>query len=291
MDKLSEAESARVRSAIEEYAAALDMAAISLRVQRNFARYPAIRRAHGETRLNQAFDPAVASFGRDDFWLLAENRSAEPIATYCLRRFVVDDFYALVRSQLLWFARRPRVDRRFAVLCDIPPFGGEVCHGGGLWVREDYRGGSRLAVLMPRFARAVALRDRPFDHDTAMIRNDPRDRAAAADRKAVYMGRLVYGFARVGRLVDGWFPPERRHAVMHLCHADRAEALLSLIAPPRVSGAGLRRRELHQPPLVDQHHEAVDAPTVRGQRQHEAGVRVRAVVLDMADQLIARRAG
>lgn len=274
MNPLSALEAARVRFAIDGYVAALDTAGMSLRIRCDFASYVAIRRAHGERHLNQAFDPAEVRFGHDDFWLLAENREAEPIATYCLRRFSVDDFYALVRSQRLWFSRRPRApDPRFVVDCGSPPVGGEVSHGGGLWVRGDYRGWSRLAMVMPRLARAVALRDRPFDHDTAMIRNDPRDRADAADRKAGYVAKRAYGFARVHRLVDGWFPPEGRRAVIHLCHATKAEAMASLTAlPPPVAGDGPRRLELRQMPLVYQHDQAVDAPAVPGQGQHQAGV-------------------
>ena len=274
MAPLSAYETARIQSAIEGYISALDKAGISLRVRRNFESYVALRRSHGETHLNQAFDPAKVRFGRGDFWLLAENREGEPIATYCLRRFFVDDFYALIRSQRLWFSDRPcSVGLSFVVECDIPPFGGEVSHGGGLWVRDDHRGRSRLALVMPRFARAVALRTRPFDHDTAMIRNDPRDCADAADRKAAYMGKRIYGFARVRRFVDGWFPPEDREAIMHLCHATRAEAVASLIVPvARDAGEPLRRIELRKMPLVYRYDKAVHTPPVRGKRQHQAGV-------------------
>src|SRR5215467_14391162 len=82
------------------------------------------------------------------------------------------------------------VGEHFVVKCPIPPFGGEITHAGGLWVPPDYRRCYRLAVLMPRFARAIALRMRPFDHDPGMIRDDPRDRSDVADRKTQFMGKL-----------------------------------------------------------------------------------------------------
>jgi hypothetical protein len=202
---------------------------LELQVRYDFEYYTGIRRAQGDHHLNQAFDARHAEFHEGDFWLLARNHRREPVATYCLRRFVVDDFYDLIRSLALWFPnRRLPPDPRFVVTCEIPSFGGEVVHGGGLWVRDDYRGASRLAALMPRFARVIALRRRPFDHDSAMIRNDPADRTDTVERKAIYMGRRVYGFARVHRFVAGWFPPEGRAAIMHLCHATRAEAIASL---------------------------------------------------------------
>jgi hypothetical protein len=272
VDLLTTYESARIQLAIEGSIAALLEARISLRVRRNFETYAAIRRTHGDIHLNQAFDPRETRFGQDDFWLLAENYKSEPIATYCLRRLLVEDFYALIRSQALWFSNRPHlVDPRFIVECAIPPFGGEVSHGGGLWVREDYRGCSRLAIVLPRFARAIALRSRPFDHDTGMIRNDPQDGAKIADRKAAFMGKRIYGFARVHRFVDGWFPPETREAIVYLCHSTRAETIDSLVVPRGVLDR-LQCLNLRKMPLVYQHNEPVNTPTVRSKGQEQARV-------------------
>jgi hypothetical protein len=257
-----------------QYLSKLGEIGLSIDIRDDFEAYTRIRKAHGDCHLNQAFDPRHAEIGDRDFWLLAENRAREPIATYCLRRFVVDDFYELIRSLTLWFSDgSERVDPRFVVDCRIPAFGGEVVHGGGLWVRDDYRGASRLAAAMPRIARAAAFRDRPFDHDSAMIRNDPNDRAEVAERKAAYMGKRVYGFARVDRFVDGWFPPEGRDAVMHLCHATRAEALASL-RDPGAARPPLRIFNLGKMPFVDQHDQPVHAPTVLRQRQQQARVRI-----------------
>ncbi len=241
MNPLNINEFRSIQRAIDGYVEALAAIRISLNVRRNFRDYAAIRHAHGDVRLNQAFDPVFTRFGADDFWLLAQNRAGDPIATYCVRRFIVDDFYSLIRSQALWFGAPRAVDPRFVVECEIPSFGGEVTHAGGLWVREDYRGASReprLSTVMSRLSCAIALQNRPFDHDSAMIRIDPRDPAEVADRKAVSLGVRAYGFARACRFVNGWFPPERREGVMHLCHSTRAEAVASLVTPPcRVAAA------------------------------------------------------
>lgn len=258
-----------IQSAIEGYIAVLEALGLSLRVRRNFHDYAAIRRRNGDGRLNQVFDPRFVKPGERDFWLLVMDEWGDAVATHCLRRFVVEDFYDLVRSQRLWFGARPHlVDPRFVVACEIPPFGGDVAHGGGLWVRRDYRGSAKLSFILPRLARAIALRSAPFDHDSAMIRNNPADAPRLADRKAGFMGRRTYGFARVHRFVDGWFPPEGRNAIMHLCHATRAEATASLLAPlPDILTAGLQRAELGQSPFVYQHEQLVDAPSVRSQWQ------------------------
>lgn len=245
---------------------------VSIRKQSDFVSYNTLRRANGCGRLNQVFDPRYAEIGPSDFWLLAENRAGEAIATYCLRRFVVDDFYDLIRSLTLWFPiRHQPPDPRFIVECSGLPFGGEIVHGGGLWVRDDYRGFSRLAAAMPRLARAAALRQRPFDHDSAIIRDAPGDPPELAERRATYMGMRVYGFARVHRFTNGWFPPEEREAVMHLCHATRAEAVASLSAPS-VRRRGLRLSEFREPALVDQYDKPVHPATVLSQRQQQASV-------------------
>jgi hypothetical protein len=263
-------EMALVQSAIESYIDALNAVGLSLRVRRNFHDYAALRRRNGDAHLNQVFDPRCVEPGDRDFWLLVTDEWGDAVATHCLRRFVVDDFYDLIRSQALWFGTRPHlVDPRFVVACEIPPFGGEVAHGGGLWVRPDYRGSAKLSFILPRLARAIALRIDPFDHDSAMIRNTPGDPPRLADRKAGFMGRQVYGFARVHRFVDGWFPPEGRNAIMHLCHATRAEALASLVALPESATSRLRRAEFRQRPFVDQDEQLINMPAVRGQGQQQ----------------------
>src|SRR5262249_45918150 len=87
----------------------------------------------------------------------------------------------------------------------------------------------RLAFVLPRLARALSLRERAFDHDTGMIRSAACDSAKTAERKAVFAAKRTYGFARSSRFVDGWFPPEGRKAIMHLCHSTKAEAIASLM--------------------------------------------------------------
>ncbi len=240
MNTLSISECGQVERAIDGYIGVLAAVRISLCVRHNFRDYAAVRHANGDAHLNQAFDPVFTRFGANDFWLLAQNQVGNPIATYCVRRFIVDDFYRLIRSQALWFGAARPAGPRFVVECEIPPFGGEVAHAGGLWVRKDYRGASRqprLSTVMSRLACAIALRNRPFDHDSAMILIDPRDPTVVADRKAISLGVEAYGFARACRFVDGWFPPEGREAVVHLCHSTRAEALASLVTPRLIVAA------------------------------------------------------
>jgi hypothetical protein len=256
--------------AVESHIASLVDAGIILRVRRNFETYAAIRLANGAMHLNQAFNPKHVRFGNDDFWLLAVDRRGDAIATYCVRRFVVDDFYDLTRSQALWFGDGPRLgDPRFVIDCAIPSFGGEVIHEGGCWVRADYRGRSRrprLSHTLARIGRAIALRNRPFDYDTGMILNDPRDRPEVTSRKAVSLGIEAYGFAGVHRFVDGWFPPEGRNAIVYLCYSTRADALASL-APPTPQDAGsqvLRPLEFRQEPFVEQNEQLIDAASVSG---------------------------
>jgi len=235
MPTLFTKEARSVSQAIDRFTAALAAINISIEVHHDFKLYASIRRQYGDSRLNQAFDPQHTCFGAYDFWLRAR-RECEEIGTCCTRRVIADDFYELIRTQALWFSRTPElIQWPIAVDCKIPPFGGEIVHSGGLWVRQDLRGWSRLASVLPRLARALSLRERAFDHDTGMIRSAPSDTAKAAARKAEFAAVRTYGFARVSRFVDGWFPPEGRNAVMHLCHSTKAEAVASLL--DGISGA------------------------------------------------------
>jgi hypothetical protein len=220
------------QSAIDAFTGQLQATGFAIRVRSDFDAYVAIRRLHGSRHLNQAFNPRHTRFGADDFWLLVEDGLSDPIATYCLRRLRVENFYAQVRSQALWFGRGScPAESSLNIACEIPAFGGDVAHGGGLWVREDYRGVAKLAKLLPRLGCAIALHNAPIDHECGMILSDPRDPPAIALRKAVFLGRKVYGFARVHPIVDGWFPPEKRRALVSLCHSTKAEAIASLVLP------------------------------------------------------------
>src|SRR5262245_33466046 len=89
---LSDAEFDRVQRAIEAYLATLLQVGIRVQVRRDFDRYVALRRAHGDHHLNQAFDPAHTRFDRRDFWLLMEQQGdGGTVATYCLRVLDTDN--------------------------------------------------------------------------------------------------------------------------------------------------------------------------------------------------------
>jgi hypothetical protein len=275
-----------VQQAIAGTLACLAEAGITVRVKQDFETYAAVRMANGAIHLNQAFDPRHARFGADDFWLLALDRRGEAVATYCVRHVVDDGFYDLIRSSY-GVIRSPApvlgdrpglADTRFVVARRLPSFGGEIIHEGGCWVRKDHRGRSkqpRLSHALSRLARAIALRNRPFAHDTGMILNDPRDPPEVTSRKAVSLGIEAYGFAGLHR-VNGWYPPEGRSATLHLCYSTRTEALASLApqSPPYAPPQVLRYFEFRQEPLMEQNEELVDPPSICGQRQQEASVGV-----------------
>jgi hypothetical protein len=229
MDTLLAKETRVASQAVAGFKSALAATNISIEIHRDFSFYKSIRHHYGDANLNQAFDPQYTHLGHYDFWILARGRQGDEVATYCMRRFIIDDFFHLIRTQALWFSRIPDLMREeLRIDCEIPPFGGAVVHGGGLWVRRDFRGWSRLASVLPRLARALALLEGTFDHDTGMIRSAAADSPRAAERKAAFAALRICGFARVSRFVDGWFPPEGRNAIMHLCHSTKVEAMASL---------------------------------------------------------------
>lgn len=288
---------------IEDTIGSLAEAGITLRIRQDFEIYAAVRLANGMFHVNQAFDPRHSCFGNDDFWLLALDSRGEAVATYCVRHLVADDFYDLIRSSYgvipfpaMGFGNRPHVaDPPFVVASRLPVFDGEIIHEGGCWVRHDYRGRSkqpRLSHVLSRLARAVALRNRPFDYDTGMILNDPRDPLEVTSRKAVSLGIEAYGFAGLHQ-VNGWYPPEGRNATLHLCYSTRVEALASLAPQSRHDAPrrSLRCFEFRQEPLMEQNEQLIDASSISGQWQQEPGVGVRQPVREVMDQLIGRHTG
>jgi hypothetical protein len=229
---LTDTEFGTVQRAVDGYIEALRENGLTLHVLRDFRRYVAVRHAYGDHHLNQAFDPSHARIGNRDFWLRVDDGDDKPVATFCMRTLQVDDFYAVIRTQSLWFGARPTlVDPRYVVSCLIPSFGGAVGHGGGLWIRPDQRGHRGLAQLLPRLARALALRNHDIDHDSAMLLNSAQAADAEKVRRRAAAAARTYGYARAEPFVRGWFPPEQRDATMHLCHATRQEAINSLHEP------------------------------------------------------------
>ena len=223
---LTDDEFETVQRSIEAYLARLMEIGLHVHVLRDFERYVATRRINGDHHLNQAFDPTHTHFDRRDFWLLLEDQNGKTAGTYCMRILDVENFYAEIQTQRFWFGPRLRVvDPRFVVSCSIPPFGGVVASCGGMWVRPDRRGDG-VSRIVPRLARALGLRNSNIEHDCGMVLNNP-DPARLAVRN--------YGYARVELMTDGWFPPEQCDMVVHLCHADRAECLASLITPAALS--------------------------------------------------------
>jgi hypothetical protein len=162
--------------------------------------------------------------------LLAEDSHGAPLATYCSRLFEIRDFYSLIVSQALWFGPGPRlVDACFEVRRGVQPFGGTVAHAGGFWITPAHRGHLGLTRLMPRIARALALRNDAIEHDSGMLLDDPDETARERVEARAAAAVRTYGFARAGVIVDGWFPPEHRRARVRLCHSSRAEAISSLL--------------------------------------------------------------
>ena len=77
------------------------------------------------------------------------------------------------------------------------------------------------------------------------------------------------GLPAWARWLKGWFPPRR--GGIHLRHSARAEAVDS----PAVAASildGLRFLELRKRPLVNQHHQMVDPPTIKSEGEKQARI-------------------
>ena len=208
-------------------------------LQSNFVTFPAIHCVHG------------------DFWVLAENCKGEVIATYCFR---------LSTNSMLWFVPRGFGFQTNQSLSVSTPsssaqsyyFGGEITHAGGLWMRPH-------AGLRPRYCSTNAtVRPRHW-HDP---KRSPRSKLCRRPQGAVYGETCLWvcrrGLAgqRVGfRLGEPLFTSAILREPRRWTHRQWPSILY-----------GLRFLELRKRPLVNQHHQMVDPPTIKSEGEQQARI-------------------
>jgi hypothetical protein len=185
-------------------------------IEHNFDLFASIRGGVADKWVYPCYDPRLSDTDHDGLWVRAVDRHGQTVATSAARIFETEDFYDLMRSERLWF-RAPdhAAPWRCPVECTIPVFGGIVGHAGGTWVHPEWRQRG-LSSLMPKFARALMLRNHDIDHETGLV----------FEGLALHgLPRKSYGYMRVAKVVDGFFPPTGKPERVYLCHITRGEAL------------------------------------------------------------------
>jgi hypothetical protein len=225
--RLSDGEFALVQDYIAHVMEEVLEMGLRLEIEHNFDLFASIRGRVADKWVYPACDPHLSDIETDALWVRAVDRGGETVATGAVRIFETDDFYELMRSERLWF-RTPGIGapKRCPVDCSIPPFGGTIGHGGGVWVHPTWRGRG-LAGIMPKFARALTVRNNEIDYETGLVFEELRSLPLRA-----------YGFPRVAKIVDGFFPPTGKAERVYLCHITRNEVLTDMravLAPRRVA--------------------------------------------------------
>jgi hypothetical protein len=216
-----------LRSSLGDIAARIRGLGVRLSIEFDFDGLLEARAESSDPWLYPTFDPRLSDLSEDALWLRAATPSGDTIATYAVRVFETGDFYDLMRSGALWFAQPAAERGGCRIVSATLPIAGLVGHCGAAWVHPAWRDRG-LVQLLCRYGRALLLRDFAVDHETGLVA-EHNYRSGLAQR--------AYGYPRVPKVVDGFFPPSGSEARVYLCHMSRAEMLddlRSLRTAPRV---------------------------------------------------------
>jgi GNAT superfamily N-acetyltransferase len=190
---------------------------LAVHIERDFEAFAGYRGRVGDGFCYPTFHPSRCTIGAADFWLRVVDDRGETVSALATRIFEdVEDFYQLMRSEVLWDDRSLRAIGRCEPVCAIPKFGGAIAHNGGMWV-DPARRGHGLAKLLHGMSRALALRNSAIDFDTGLV-FEPLVRVAITQ----------YRFPRCELVIEGYFPPTAKPERVFLCQISRAEALASM---------------------------------------------------------------
>jgi hypothetical protein len=206
-----------LRSRLADIAARIRGIGAELSVESDFDELIDARAQSSDPWIYPTFDPRLSDLGEDALWLRAATPQGDTVATYAVRVFDTDDFYDLMRTGALWFAR-PAGRRACGHVAAPVPIAGLVGHCGAAWVRPDWRERG-LVQLLCRYGRGLLLRDFAVEHETGLV-FERNFRSGLAQR--------AYGYPRVPNVIDGFFPPSGSEARVHLCHMSRTEMLADL---------------------------------------------------------------
>lgn len=219
MAELSQAEAGLVQRYMD--ALTEEILTLGLQPQREYD-FDDFGRARGSVEpswIYPTYDPSMNDIRKDAVWLRVLNPAGETVAMTAARVFRADNFYELLETEQLWFGRPTNRDRCTIGAGDpLPAIGGAVGHGGGLWVHPAWRKVG-LSRLVPRLNHAYLLRLFSIDHHTTLVFE------GLAKSGLPLWG---YGFARLPKLIDGFFPPTGKEESVYLGHITRQEMLESM---------------------------------------------------------------
>jgi hypothetical protein len=221
--EISDREFAIVQDLLDRLSDQMVETGVSLTVEHDFEEFARLRKMVGDGGCYPSVDPRYSRLDRDAFWLRAVDRNDRLIAFNAERIYRTDDFMALMRSERLWFDRGPRaVSPEYRLIeAALETFGGVVGHGCGMWVHPSVRRHG-ISAFLPAYQRAIAIRNYAIDWQTCL--------AFADLAKHI---RTAYGYTRVERVIDGYFPVTGKPAEVYLGRISRDE-ILGMLTGSRV---------------------------------------------------------
>jgi GNAT superfamily N-acetyltransferase len=115
-------------------------------------------------KMIDVFDPGLSvDLGPENsFWIAAEDKAGEIVATVCGRVFQWRNTTLADEIRLLYYGGREIGQQCFCTAPLAAEITGCVYYAGGVWVKPDYRG-SGISSLLPHVARAYAAGRWPLD--------------------------------------------------------------------------------------------------------------------------------
>ncbi len=172
-----------------------------------------------EGKINTTYDPRTSLAGPENsFWINLETDTGDFVSYACNRVFETEDFVDLVRSNHLFYDRKPvlkHIEMDFKMTSDCPTISGKVGHGGAFWVRPDYRGRG-FASFIPHLLRALSLRHFNIDWHTTAVRSTPRRKSMATN---------AFGYETSYITTAGYWPPYGEDLAVDLLYMSRAQVL------------------------------------------------------------------
>lgn len=220
MPYLTDAELRFIQIYIDKAITALGEMGLKLNVESDMSAWAKLMEsAFPEGKINTTYDPRSSLAGPENcFWINMETRNGDIISYACNRVFQTEDFIELVRSNLLFYDRKPilkHIAVNFKVSPDCPTISGRVGHGGAFWVRPDYRGRG-FAGFVPHLLRALSLRHFNIDWHTTAVRSTSRRRS---------MAQNAFGYQTSYITTAGCWPPYGEDLAVDLLYMSRAQVL------------------------------------------------------------------
>jgi hypothetical protein len=231
MSRLTDEEFLVIQEFIDRSRAELDRRGFTIEIDSDLSKWVRLmRRIPGDLDIASTHDPSRTFIHpANAFWVIIRERDQKLmarlmrrkpaiVACLCYRIVETDNIAEEIRTQRLFFDRKPILDFRPVELVEpdkLPVIGGKVGLAGGFWVHPKLRG-SKLTNIVARVTRMLAVRHYGIDWHVSLVRDTPR-------RKA--MIHNTYDISNSVSITRGFYPPYGRSYDMQMSYMHRDEMM------------------------------------------------------------------